>query len=257
MQTQSEILSVERVVKNFSGLRAVDQVSLQLQQGEIVGLIGPNGSGKTTLINLISGLLTPDDGRIMLGRLDLTHQPPHRIARARVARTFQTIRLFRDLTVRENVEVAALSSRGLSRRQARPYADAALEALGLTTWRDQPAGALPYGHERRVEIARALAMQPRFLLLDEPAAGLNEEESDELLQVLANLPHTHGLGMLIIDHDMRLIMRLCDRLHVLSYGKTICTGTPEAVRADPAVIKAYLGSSADTPLPVGGRDARS
>lgn len=254
MEMQPETLSVERVVKDFSGLRAVDQVSLKLQQGEILGLIGPNGSGKTTLINLITGLLPADGGRIMVGQLDITRQPPHQIARARVARTFQTIRLFRDLTVRENIEVAAISSRGLSRRRARPHADAVIEALGLDRWRDHRAGALPYGYERRVEIARALAMQPRFLLLDEPAAGLNEEESDELLRVLSKLPHEHDLGMLIIDHDMRLIMRLCDRLHVLNYGKTIYEGTPEEVRLAPAVIKAYLGPSAHTFLSAGGQN---
>lgn len=250
--TQTEALIVTDVVKDFSGLRAVDNVSLKLQQGEILGLIGPNGSGKTTLINLITGLSPANEGRIVAGRVDITRQPPHKIARAGVARTFQTIRLFRELTVRENVEVAAISTRSTSRRHARQHADAALEASGLIRWRDIPASALPYGHERRVEIARALAMNPRFLLLDEPAAGLNEDESDDLLHVLSVLPRERGIGMLIIDHDMRLIMRLCDRLHVLNYGRTICEGTPEEVRAAPAVVEAYLGQSAGMSRSVGG-----
>jgi len=236
-------LVVEEVSKNFSGLLAVDRVSLQLKPGEILGLIGPNGSGKTTLINLITGLLAPGHGRILADGIDITRKPPHVIARAGVARTFQTIRLFNELTVLENVEVAAVSA-GLPRRQAVQHAREVLRELDIERWSDMPASALPYGHERRVEIARALARRPRFLLLDEPAAGMNEKESDQLLQILTSIPREKGLGMLIVDHDMRLIMRLCDRLHVLNYGKTIGEGAPQDVRRIPAIIEAYLGKSA-------------
>lgn len=160
-----------------------------------------------------------------------------------MARTFQAIRLFSELTVLENVEVAAIGV-GKSRRQARQQAYTVLAELGLERWKDRLVRVLPYGHHRRVEIARALAMTPCFLLLDEPAAGLTEEESDELLQILAAIPYEKELGILIVDHDMRLIMRLCDRIHVLNYGMTIGKGTPAEVRRIPAVIEAYLGKTA-------------
>jgi branched-chain amino acid transport system ATP-binding protein len=238
-------LTIEGITKDFAGLRALDKVSLRFSQGEILGLIGPNGSGKTTLINVITGLYPSNGGTVHADGVEITNKPAYLIARSGIARTFQTIRLFRDLTVRENVEVAGVSM-GLGRPAARERADTVLEEMGLSAWRESLAGALPYGLERRVEVARALAMQPRFLLLDEPAAGLNEEESDDLLRILVTIPEAKGLGILIVDHDMRLIMRLCHRLHVLSYGKTIGEGTPDQVRAIPAVIEAYLGSAAKT-----------
>jgi branched-chain amino acid transport system ATP-binding protein len=175
--------------------------------------------------------------------VDISNKPPYEVARAGLARTFQTIRLFRELTVMENVEVAAVSM-GLSRAEAKKKALEAIEELGLLNWLNRLAGELPYGHERRLEVARALALGPKFLLLDEPAAGLNEEESDELLNILAPIPKQRRLGLLIVDHDMRLIMRLCHRLHVLNYGKTIGEGTPDEVRKIPAVIEAYLGKTA-------------
>jgi len=239
------MLTVQNVVKNFAGLRAVDHVSLSLSQGEILGLIGPNGSGKTTSINIITGLLKPTAGRILVGQVDITGWAPHRIARMGLARTFQTIKLFSSLTVLENVEVAAVSA-GLSRRKAKAQASSVLGELGIDRLAEVPAGTLPYGEERRVEIARALARQPGFLLLDEPAAGLNEAESDALLETLAALPHKYGCGILVVDHDMRLMMRLCQRLHVLNYGRTIGEGTPEEIRHNPAVIEAYLGSSKES-----------
>lgn len=235
-------LTVQNLTKNFVGLRALDRVSLSLEQGEILGLIGPNGSGKTTLINIITGLLKPSEGHITVGGVDITGWSPHQIARRGIARTFQTIKLFAGLTVLENVEVAAVSA-GKSRRQAQQQAATVLGELGIARLANLPAGALPYGEERRVEIARALARQPDFLLLDEPAAGLNEMESDTLLQMLAAIPTKYGCGILIVDHDMRLIMRLCNRLYVLNYGQTIGEGSPEQVRHNPAVIKAYLGSA--------------
>jgi len=236
-------LVAEGLIKDFKGLRALDAVSFALERGEILGLIGPNGSGKTTLINVITGVLAPTAGRVAACGRDLTGLPSFRVARAGLARTFQTVRLFRELTVRENVEVAALSV-GKPRREARRAARAAIAELDLERWQEELASVLPYGDERRVEVARALAMSPDFLLLDEPAAGLNEQESDALLEILAPIPERRNLGILIVDHDMHLIMRLCHRLHVLNYGRTIGTGSPEEVRRIPEVIEAYLGSTA-------------
>jgi len=238
-----ESLSLRGVSKHFAGLHALDGVSFELQRGEILGLIGPNGSGKTTLINVVTGLLPATGGGVFVDGAEITNRKPHHVAHAGLARTFQTIRLFRELTVLENVEVAAVSM-GLSRRDARRQALEVLEEIGIAAWVDMPAGVLPYGLERRVEVARALATRPKFLFLDEPAAGLNEDESEELLRVLADIPARKNLGLLIVDHDMRLIMRLCHRLHVLNFGRTIGEGTPEEVRRIPAVLQAYLGKAA-------------
>lgn len=238
---QKRQLVVDHVVMDFVGLRALAHVNLELTEGELLGLIGPNGSGKTTMINVITGLLQPTEGSIIADGIDLTKKPAHTIARAGVARTFQKVKLFRDMTVLENIEVAAVSV-GQPRREGKRLAQEILEEMGLAQWAFRPAGSLPYGHERKVEVARALVMNPKFLLLDEPAAGMDEEESAELLQFLAPIPKKKKLGMLIVDHDMNLIMRLCDRLHVLNYGKTIGKGKPEEVRQIPEVIEAYLGS---------------
>lgn len=232
------------MTKHFYELRAVDDVSLRLRRGEILGLIGPNGSGKSTLINVITGVLPPTSGRVTVDGVDITGWPAHRIARAGLARTFQRVRPFGSLTVLENVAIAAMSV-GVSRREAFLEAGRLLEAFGLDRWIGEPATALPYGHERLVEVARALAMRPGYLFLDEPAAGLDENESEDLLRHLSRIPDERGLGMLIVDHDMRLIMRLCHRLHVLNYGRTIAEGTPEEVRRVPQVIEAYLGTGAD------------
>jgi branched-chain amino acid transport system ATP-binding protein len=236
-------LDVVEVSVEFAGLRALDQVSLSLAPSEILGLIGPNGSGKTTLVNAITGQVPVAGGSILLGGERLSGLSPRRIALLGITRSFQIVRLFNNLTVRENVETAALA-RGDSLRGAHGKADLLLEEFGLTKRSDDLAAGLSFGDKRRVEIARALAADPAFLLLDEPAAGMNEVETEVLLGNLAELPRKRAMGLLIIDHDMGLIMRLCDRLHVLASGRTIAEGEAEVVRRNPAVVEAYLGTAA-------------
>ena len=225
----------------FSGLRALDKVSLCVVPGEILGLIGPNGSGKTTLVNAITGQVPLAAGQVLCGDEDVSGLSPREISLRGVARSFQVVRLFNNLTVIENVEAAALAH-GHRRRAARDKALTLLAEFGLEARKEDLAVGLSYGDKRRVEIARALASDPKFLLLDEPAAGMNEAETGELLTILETLPQSRDLSLLIIDHDMGLIMRLCERLHVLASGRTIAEGDRESVRANPAVIEAYLGT---------------
>jgi ABC-type branched-subunit amino acid transport system ATPase component len=237
------VLEAVAVSVEFAGLRALDRVSLCLEPGEILGLIGPNGSGKTTLVNVLTGQLQPAEGRVLCGGEDITGLAPRKVAARGIARSFQIVRLFRNLTVRENVEAGAIA-RGLGRSAARAVADRLLAEFGLGARAEAFAGSLSYGDERRIEIARALAAAPTFLLLDEPAAGMNEAETARLLELLAALPKAQQLGLLIIDHDMPLIMRLCHRLHVLASGRTIAEGDVASVRRSPEVIAAYLGAAA-------------
>lgn len=237
------VLEVAHLCKSFAGLKAVDDVSFRVETGEILGLIGPNGSGKTTLINLITGLLPATSGTVTVDGYETTGRKPHRVARAGIARTFQTIRLFHELTVLENVEVASVSM-GYPRRKAAVIAEKLLDELGISDWAEVLGSEIPFGHQRKLEIARALAMEPKFLFLDEPAAGLNEEESDALHDLLKNIPTRYHVGLVIVEHDMRLMMNLCPRLHVLNYGRTIAEGSPSEVRANQEVVTAYLGSSA-------------
>ncbi|MXQ10623.1 ABC transporter ATP-binding protein [Microvirga makkahensis] len=236
-------LEVVDVAVEFSGLRALNGVSLTLSPGEIVGLIGPNGSGKTTMINAITGQVPLAGGRVMIGNKQISGLTPREVALQGLSRSFQIVRLFNNMAVLDNVEAAALAH-GSSLRAARAKALTLLDGFNLSHRADDLGGSLSYGDKRRVEIARALAADPAFLLLDEPAAGMNEAETEALLHILAALPRSRGLGLLIIDHDMSLIMRLCDRLHVLAFGKTIAEGRAEDVRKNPAVIEAYLGSEA-------------
>lgn len=244
---QGEMLTAEGVVMDFAGLRALDTVSISLRRDEIVGLIGPNGSGKTTLVNVLSGALTPTSGAVMIDGKNTTGFAPKDVARSGLVRTFQTVRLFGTMTVFENIQLGALGS-GASRREATKRANALIADFEVEHLREVLCESLSYGQKRIIEILRSLATECHYLLLDEPAAGLNEEESERLLGQLITLPKTYGCGLLIIDHDMNLIMRLCDRLHVLNQGKTIAEGTSDEIRSNPMVVEAYLGSQASAGL---------
>lgn len=253
-QSGSSLLSAENVSISFDAVVALDGVTLRVEPGEIAGLIGPNGSGKTTLFNCISGYYTPGKGRIMLRESDITRLSPHRIARLGVGRTFQSPNLFADLTVLENVYLAAESAaiggsvlRGLRVRRgvaARQLALQLLEQVGIATYATTYPGEIPVGIAKLADLARALALAPKILLLDEPAAGLNDAERHRLAEVLGELNRAHGLTMLVVDHNMGFVMSLCRHLTVLASGKVISTGAPSAVRIDPTVVQAYLGEAA-------------
>lgn len=238
-----EPIEAQGLSKRFGGVVATDNVSLTVRPGEILGLIGPNGSGKTTLVNQLSGVLRPTAGTITRGTNDLARLPAHRFADAGIARTFQNIRLFPTLTVYQNVQVAALSTKSGSKPAAR--ITAALDHLGVAGLADRRANTLSYGDQRRVEIARALVCQPSLIFLDEPAAGMNREETDDLMARLRALNTGIGIGILLIDHDLALINALCERIIVLNEGRIIAEGSPEEVRGNEAVIEAYLGKSTE------------
>jgi branched-chain amino acid transport system ATP-binding protein len=224
-------------------VQALDDVTIELHRHEVVGLIGPNGAGKSTLVNLISGFDRPSAGTIELEGRDVTGWSPHRLAHAGLARTFQHSRSFGDLSVRENIEVAALGV-GAGTRAARVRADELLELLALEQSQDLPARALAHGDERRLGVARALALEPSFVLMDEPAAGLPEAEVPEFAAVVRSVRDDHNAGVLLIDHNMTLIMGVCDRIHVLDRGTTLAAGTPDEIRGNLDVASAYLGESA-------------
>jgi branched-chain amino acid transport system ATP-binding protein len=231
------------VSRSFEGVHALRDVTLELQRGEIVGLIGPNGAGKSTLVNVLSGFDRPSSGAIELEGRDITRWRPSRRGRAGLARTFQHSHGFRSLSVRENVEVAALGA-GASPRAARERTEELLDALGLSENAEAPANALAQGDERRLGVARALATDPRFVLLDEPAAGLSEAEVPAFADVVRSVRDERDAGVLLIDHNMGLIMEICDRIHVLDQGRTLAEGTPVDVRGNLDVAAAYLGESA-------------
>ena len=240
LSTADKSLEADGIVVKFDGLVAIDHVSLSLSRREVLGLIGPNGAGKTTLVNVLTGFQPPSAGRVCVNSEDVTGWQPHILARNGVARTFQNGRLFRDYTVRENLEAAAIGV-GLSRREARSRAIEVLDWLELKNDADVLADTVPYGVERRIGVARALATHPRWILLDEPAAGLNDYECEELMSTISRIPHAFGCGVLIIEHNMRVIMNVCERIHVIDFGKTIAEGTPKEVQENPDVILAYLG----------------
>ena len=231
------------VSRSFEGLHALRDVTLELHPNEVVGLIGPNGAGKTTLVNVMTGFDRPTAGTVELEDRDITGWRPHRRGRAGLARTFQHSHSFGNLSVRENVEVSALGV-GTSPRVARRRAGELLRLLGLDDRADTPASALSHGDERKLEVARALAIEPRFVLMDEPAAGLPEAEIPAFTAVIRSVRDARGAGILLIDHNMALVMAVCDRIHVLDQGRTLAEGTPADIRANLDVAAAYLGDSA-------------
>jgi len=240
-----ETLRASSVSRSFEGVQALRNVSLALGRGEVLGLIGPNGAGKSTLVNVLSGFDRPDGGTVELAGQDVTRWSPHRRGRKGLARTFQHSHAFRGLSVRENVEVSALGVGAVPREAAR-RASALLERLGLDRYADAPASALAHGDERRLGVARALATEPSFVLLDEPAAGLPEAEVPDFAALVRSIASQHGAGVLLIDHNMALIMETCDRIQVLDQGTVLAEGAPAEIRANLDVAAAYLG---ETPVP--------
>jgi branched-chain amino acid transport system ATP-binding protein len=238
-----ETLRASSVSRSFEGVRALQDVTLELHRHEVVGLIGPNGAGKSTLVNVLTGFDFPTEGTVALGDRSITRWSAHRRARAGLTRTFQHSRAFRGLSVRENVEVAALGV-GAGPREAHRRADALLELLGLRALADVQAGSLAQGDERRLGVARALVTEPAFVLMDEPAAGLPEAEVPEFVEVIRSVRDDHRAGVLLIDHNMALVMGVCDRIHVLDQGKTLAAGTPAEIRGNLDVAAAYLGETA-------------
>ena len=236
-------LRASAVSRTFEGVEALREVTLELSRGEVLGLIGPNGAGKSTLVNVLSGFDRPTRGSVSLDGRDVTGWPAHRRGRRGLARTFQHSHSFGSLSVRENVEVAALGI-GVSPRQAAAKAGELLELLGLNGEADTPAAALAHGDERRLSVARALATEPQFVLMDEPAAGLPEAEVPAFAAVVRQVRDEHGAGVLLIDHNMALVMEVCDRIHVLDQGRTLAEGAPAEIRANLDVAAAYLGESA-------------
>jgi ABC-type branched-subunit amino acid transport system ATPase component len=237
------MLRASGVSRAFEGVQALRDVTLELSRGEVVGLIGPNGAGKSTLVNVLSGFDRPSVGRVELAGRDVTRWTPHRRGRHGLARTFQHSHAFRALSVRENVEIAALGV-GASGREAHRRADELLGVLRLSGDADRPSGTLAHGDERRLGVARALATDPAFVLLDEPAAGLPEAEVPDFAAVVGSVRDDHGAGVLLIDHNMALVMSVCDRIHVLDQGRTLAEGTPAEIRENLDVASAYLGESA-------------
>lgn len=249
------LLRVEDLSISFGGLRAVSGFNLELKPGELVGLIGPNGAGKTTVFNILTGFYQPQEGRVIFDGTDITGLSCYKINRLGISRTFQNIRLFNELTVLENVKVAyqyagryswydAIFRTGVYHRREKEITDWALSRLdifNLAGKANEIAKNLPYGEQRRLEIARALAGRPKLLLLDEPAAGMNPQETAELLELIRWLRQEFSLTILLIEHDMSLVMKLCERILVLDYGMTIAEGSPEEIRNNPRVIEAYLG----------------
>lgn len=249
------LLATSGVGISFGGLRAVDQLNITVNPGEIVGLIGPNGAGKTTAFNMITGVYKPTDGRISFNGADIAGQSTYTITRRGIARTFQNIRLFRHMSVLDNVRAAlhgeahysllgAIFRSSEFRRSERALVERARDLLSVFSLEHRlrdPAASLPYGDQRKLEIVRALATKPKLLLLDEPAAGMNPQETANLMELIHRIRREFSVAILLIEHDMSLVMKICERIYVLEYGRTIAHGTPAEIQANQRVIKAYLG----------------
>ncbi len=255
MTTNTPLLKVDHVGIQFGGLKALSDVNIELYPGELIGLIGPNGAGKTTFFNLLTGVYEPTEGSIVLGNEKLNGLPPYKITRKGISRTFQNIRLFGELSVLDNVKVAyhslarhsilssiiRLPSHFSGEKEIEEKAIEFLKIFKLEGFMYEKAKNLPYGQQRRLEIARALAAHPKLLLLDEPAAGMNPQETKELMNLIAFIREKFNLTILLIEHDMSLVMGVCERIYVLDHGQLIAHGTPEEIRNHPKVIDAYLG----------------
>lgn len=253
--SEQTILSLRGLTKQFGGLTAVNGVSFEIAPRQIFGLIGPNGAGKTTIFNLITGIIPPTGGSILFCGEDITGRPPHVIAKDGIARTFQNIKLFSNLSVLDNLITSSqvhmdytlldglLRTPKCRRVEQETYARAVelLEQMDILCYKDVTAGNLPYGVQRRVEIARALSLQPRLLLLDEPAAGMNEDETAKMVELIRGIRDRWQLAVLVIDHHMDMMMDMCSHIAVLNFGQMIAYGSPEEIQNDPAVIEAYLG----------------